>query len=239
MNWQQGWRRWVRNPQSAFWRRALLQIHLWVGLAAGLYVIMISVSGSAVVFRREVSRWLMPSDWNLGDRLPAGIRLMEWCVDLHDNLLAGSMGRIVNGVAAILVAALVISGAVLWWPGISRWRRSLIVPLPANTRRFSWHLHSALGFWGFVLLFGWAVTGVYFAFPQPFEALFNYLDTDPTTFERPGEAVLLTFIRLHFGRFGGLSIRILWVVLGLLPTVLLVTGFIVWWKRRSQAAARD
>jgi uncharacterized iron-regulated membrane protein len=49
----------------------------------------------------------------------------------------------------------------------------------------------------------------------------------------------LTFIRLHFGRFGGLSIRILWVILGLLPTVLFVTGFIVWWKRRSLAVDRE
>lgn len=232
MSLRRGWQRWVHNPQSALWRKALLKIHLWLGLITGLYVIMISLSGSAVVFRREWSRRFMPTDWQFGDQLPTAIRLMEWLVDLHDNLLAGPLGRTINGVCAMLVTVLVATGAVLWWPGRGRWRTSLIVPRPARTRRFSWHLHSALGFWGFVLLAGWAVTGIYFAFPDPFEGLLNFLDTDPTTYQRPGEEVLLTAIRLHFGRFGGLSVRILWVILGLLPAALFVTGFIVWWRRR-------
>lgn len=234
MAWARGWRRWTLNPQSAGWRKLLLQVHLWVGLFAGLYVVMISVSGSAVVFRRELSRWLMPRDRDFSDGLPLAMRLMEWCVDLHDNLLAGSTGRTVNGIAAMVVTVVVLTGAVLWWPGRGRWRRSLTVPRPSKSRRFIWHLHSALGFWSFVLMLGWAVTGIYFAFPQPFEALFNYLATDTESFERPGEEILLTFIRLHFGRFGGLSIRILWVLLGLIPAILFVTGFIVWWKRRGK-----
>ncbi|NNC65037.1 MAG: PepSY domain-containing protein, partial [Gammaproteobacteria bacterium] len=50
---------------------------------------------------------------------------------------------------------------------------------------------------------------------------------------RPGEEMLLTLIRWHFGRFGGLTIRVLWVILGLIPAAMFVTGFIVWWKRKS------
>jgi len=230
------WRRWVHNPQGAVWRKALFQVHLWGGLIAGLYIVVISVSGSAVVFRRELSRWLLPRDRDFSGGLPFPVRAMEWCVDLHDNLLAGSTGRFFNGIGAIAVTVLIVTGAVLWWPGRSRWRRSLIVPRPSRTRRFTWHLHSALGFWSFVLMLGWAVTGIYFAFPQPFEALFNALATDPAALERPGEDLLLTFIRLHFGRFGGLGIRITWVILGLLPAVLFVTGLIVWWKRTRPRA---
>ena len=84
------------------------------------------------------------------------------------------------------------------------------------------------------MMLGWALTGIYFAFPEPFEWFFNTFDSDPTDFERPGEGILLVFIDLHFGRFGGLSIRILWVILGLLPAALFLTGFIVWWKRMRQ-----
>ena len=87
----------------------------------GPYIVLISVSGSAVVFRREVSRWFMPSDHEFGDALPLAIRLMEWSVDFHDNLLAGSAGRMINGVAAMFVMLLLITGAVLWWPGKTRW----------------------------------------------------------------------------------------------------------------------
>ena len=42
---------------------------------------------------------------------------------------------------------------------------------------------------------------------------------------------MLLLIDWHFGRFGGLGVRILWVILGLLPAMLFCTGFAVWWKR--------
>lgn len=42
-------------------RRALLTLHQWVGLAAGLFLIVISVSGSALVFENEIDRALNPS----------------------------------------------------------------------------------------------------------------------------------------------------------------------------------
>jgi uncharacterized iron-regulated membrane protein len=234
MSWRNGWRRWIANPQSAPWRQTLLKVHLWTALAAGAYLVVISVSGSAVVFRREVSRSFIPENQGVGDSLPLIVRLTEWFVDLHDNLLAGGTGRVLNGVGGFVLMVLVLTGIVLWWPGKQRWRRSLIVPRPSRTRRFSWHLHSALGVWGFVLLFGWAATGIYFGFPEPFEATFNYL-SDGETYPRPGEAVLLELIRLHFGRFGGLGVRVSWVILGFIPVVLFVTGFIVWLKRRSRA----
>jgi len=232
-----GWRRWVWNPQSAQWRQALLKVHLWTGLASGLYIVVICVSGSAVVFRREVSRWFMPADHAFGDPLPRAIRLMEWFVDLHDNLLVGGTGRTLNGLGGFVLMLLVLTGIVLWLPGRTRWPRSLIVPRPSRTRRFIWHLHSALGFWSLFLLFGWAATGIYFGFPEPFESTFNALAGDSPDYPRPGEALLLLLIRMHFGRFGGLDVRITWVLLGLIPIVLLVTGIIVWWRRRAPLVA--
>ena len=228
------WQRWLHQPRSDPLRGALYQVHLWIGLATGLYVLVISLSGSAVVFRRELTRWLLPDGSVPENGYPLALIVLEWLVDLHDNLLAGTVGRDFNGLGAILVTIMVLTGAVIWWPGRGRWRRSLVVVPPSKTRRFSWHLHSAIGLWGFVLMLGWALTGIYFAFPEPFEWFFNTFDSDPTDFERPGEGILLVFIDLHFGRFGGLSIRILWVILGLLPAALFLTGFIVWWKRMRQ-----
>jgi len=35
-------------------RKALFQVHLWTGIGAGLYVLLISISGSAIVFRNEI-----------------------------------------------------------------------------------------------------------------------------------------------------------------------------------------
>src|SRR4029453_8914326 len=50
----------AQQPQGVWLRRALFQIHLWTGVGVGLYMLMISTTGSAVVFRRELSKALNP-----------------------------------------------------------------------------------------------------------------------------------------------------------------------------------
>src|SRR5207247_6718849 len=48
------WKQWLQQPQRVWLRRALFQIHLWTGLALGLYIVVLSVTGSALVYRREL-----------------------------------------------------------------------------------------------------------------------------------------------------------------------------------------
>ena len=50
--------RWLRQPQRVWLRRAIFQIHLWTGLAIGLYVVVLSLTGSVLVYRAEVNRFL-------------------------------------------------------------------------------------------------------------------------------------------------------------------------------------
>ena len=219
------WRRWVFLPQSVPFRKALFQLHLWLGIAIGLYVCMISVTGSAAVLYRD----LAVTPWAITHHDAS--RVLGWIVDLHENLLAGQLGREINGIAALVVVVLVLAGLAIWWPGQNRWRQSLVIYPPARTHRFCWHLHSAVGIWSIVLLVGWAITGVYFAFPELFEPAFAFSDSDPADIERPGAGLLQVLIRLHFGHFGGLGVQVLWIVLGLIPTLLFITGFVVWWKR--------
>ena len=54
------WQRWVRQPQKIWLRRALFQVHLWSGIALGLYILMISVTGSVLVYRNELYRAATP-----------------------------------------------------------------------------------------------------------------------------------------------------------------------------------
>lgn len=284
---------WVRQPQTVWLRRVLFQVHLWVGLAAGMYLLVISLSGSAVVFRRELSRSFLgptpvaitgprlpeatlrhailraypghqitqvqygarpdvaatvslqrpgPSEAverkvdpytgaDLGPAIPPGHYVLEWFVDLHDNLLAGRTGRTVNGIGGALLALLCLTGFVIWWPGSRSWRRRLIAKPGSNWRLFNWELHGAMGFWSLAILFLWAVTGVYFGFAEAISAFQDSIDPNEDDFERPGDAMIALLVRWHFGRFGGLGVRVLWVLLGLLPAVLFVTGGIMWWNR--------
>lgn len=55
------WQRWVRQPQKIWLRRALFQVHLWSGIAVGLYILMMSVTGSVLVYRNELYRAATPA----------------------------------------------------------------------------------------------------------------------------------------------------------------------------------
>jgi uncharacterized iron-regulated membrane protein len=54
------WQRWIRQPQTVWLRKAIFQLHLWSGIGLGLYVLMISVTGSVLVYRNELYRAATP-----------------------------------------------------------------------------------------------------------------------------------------------------------------------------------
>jgi uncharacterized iron-regulated membrane protein len=205
----EGAQRWLQHPETLWVHRAFFQIHLWVGAAVGLYVSVMSISGSIIVYRNELSRRFS----------------VEWLVKLHENLLSGSTGRVLNGLGAIFVTTLCLTGAVIWWPGIKHWRRSLTVNWRAHFARISWDLHSALGFWCFFFILLWGISGIYFSFPKIFNVLFLLDPADHFT-----DQGLFWLSELHFGRFGWFA-EALWTVLGLVPAVLAFTGVFICCRR--------
>jgi len=55
----------------------------------------------------------------------------------------------------------------------------------------------------------------------------------------PGERIEATFHPLHVGNFGGLTVKIMYVIIGLTPGLLAVTGFLLWWRRTRKANVRS
>ena len=296
------WQRLVRRPRTVFLRKACFQIHLWLGLALGLYVVLLSVTGSAIVFRREMDRAFRPvapaidrtarvrSEWelsadarraypgftvesvgivqrgsafrrislqrdgetidrvfnvytgeDLGDPFPMASRALLWVTTLHDDLLMtrNERGRFWNGVGSILTTVLCLTGAVVWWPGILNWRRGLWVKRRSRWPRFNFDLHSALGFWFFALIAIWAVSGIYLSFPAQFMTVVDWF-AGPQDHERPVDVALNWLARLHFGRWRSHTLKAVWVVAGLVPPAMFVTGAVMWWNRvgRKWRAAR-
>ena len=296
------WQRWVRQPRSVFLRKACFQVHLWLGL----YIVVLCVTGSALVFRREMSNSLLPvrpaidrtarvqsseelaavarreypgftvesvgdvqqrspvvemsllrdgetiqrvfnayTGEDLGDPFPRTLRAVFWVATLHDDLLMPQRerGRFWNGVGSILVTLLCVTGAVVWWPGIAGWRRSMSVKRPSTWPRFTFDLHSALGFWFFALIAMWAVSGIYLSLPTPFMTVVDWFAGPPENYEnyeRPVDVALNWLARLHFGRWRSHTLKVVWVVAGLVPPVMFVTGAVMWWNRvvRKPRAAR-
>jgi uncharacterized iron-regulated membrane protein len=46
----------LHRPQTVLLRRALFQVHLWIGVLAGLYVFVVCATGAALVFRIDMQR---------------------------------------------------------------------------------------------------------------------------------------------------------------------------------------
>jgi uncharacterized iron-regulated membrane protein len=326
--------RWLRRPKGLWLRKALFQVHLWTGISLGLYVLVISITGSAIVFRNELYNSLWPSPrmvaisgprltheqlrdaarrahpryrvtwiWDarqsgqppnqaveiwldrdghkkqrlfdpytgqdLGESRPYSIQFLAWLADLHIHLLAGERGRIINGVGAIFVVLLSLTGAVLWWPGSESWRSALAIRRGANWKRFNWELHTAIGLWTLPIVLVFGFVGIYAGFPRPFQVLvnkiapldvyrlepeasvrvpINFIPVDAATpvprprFIRPklstGDKIIRWFSYLHFGNFGGWPSKTLWVVIGLAPAFLFITGVLMWWNRVLSPSAR-
>jgi uncharacterized iron-regulated membrane protein len=186
---------------------------------------------------------------DLGNSFTTGFWLVSELLDLHDNLLAESTGRIVNGAGAAAMLTLTLTGISIWWPGIRTWRRSLILSRAAGWKRLNWQLHSMIGFWtvGFILLFG--LSGLYLCIPERFQELADWLEP-PTAANvglRIGDSVTYWLAYLHFGRINGIGIpcsgpgvcdqttKAIWAVFGLVPAVMFVTGAIMWWNRVLRA----
>ena len=288
------WTQWTRQPQRLWIRRALFQVHLWTGIGVGVYILLVSISGSVLVYRNELSRAATPDPLmvatagvrlsadelkaaatraypsytvdrvflvdnpnqavavslslggdkkerlfdpytgrDLGSSIAQGILFLSWLLDLHDNLLFGPTGRLVNGMGAVCLLVLAFTGAAIWWPGSRLWRRSLTPHRKVGWRRLTWDLHSALGFWSlpFVLLF--VVTGAYLCDPDPFQALADRIEpmTPANAGFRTVDTVTYWLAYSHFGRFGGWSTKLIWATLGMVPAVLFITGAVMWWNR--------
>jgi uncharacterized iron-regulated membrane protein len=288
------WQRWMRQPQSFWIRKALFQIHLWTGIGVGLYILVISVTGSAVVYSGELYRWATPprlvivaaglpmtddhlraaaeraypgyrvtklykfsgqnapveialegggtprlrlfdpyTGKDLRDSVPFRIRLVAGLVDLHANLLAGTTGRVLNGIGGLLCIVLGLTGVIVWWPGVSKWRRRLTLHRRVGWKRFNWDLHSTVGCWSFVFMLLFGVTGVYLSFPEAITHAFDRIEpqTDANLGTRSVDRVLYWLAYLHFGRFGGWKTSIPWIIFGLAPAMLFVTSVVMWWNR--------
>lgn len=155
---------------------------------------------------------------------------VAWIADLHVNLLNGERGRVVNGLAAVLFTIVAATGLIVWWPGIKSWRRSMTVQWKSNWKRFNWDLHSGIGIWTVLFVLMWGGTGIVVSFPSIYYDLVNYISPSANGVHEVADVVFRWLARIHFGNFWW-PVKVLWVLIGLAPAFLFVTGTLMWWNR--------
>lgn len=198
-------------------KKLLFLFHFYSGLAAGFFLLCISLSGAVIAFEPELNRLFHPGltnappsgaalnwdqvrtrvevqipGWKLvrfyfPDRpdQSAYVRLRNvvthrihhvyvnqytgevlgstedgnnWILkvhDLHVNFLSGKIGNTIVVASTCILMVLSLSGIVLWWP-----RRIYRFRLTDTPVRLNRDLHMSIGFWTFVMMFSFAITGL-------------------------------------------------------------------------------
>jgi uncharacterized iron-regulated membrane protein len=99
--------------------------------------------------------------------------VLEALADLHHNMFNGKTGRAANGIGALCLFALAVTGMIVWWRGIKDWATGFRFSFKGNFRRVNWNMHSAVGVWALPFLLIWSISGFYFGFTAFFEKSLN------------------------------------------------------------------
>lgn len=235
-------------------RRALFQVHLWLGVALGIYLCVMSLSGAALLFRIELQRAEFPHLLE-----PSSPTAIVDAADIVGNLRIAYVRGDVVGVDAPTTARPVYLGYVSDHEGFHTVLAdpatgNVLGKLPDRSAIGTLqNLHHNLlsgptgelvnGFGALCLLLQ-----ILFSPQRPTPAFTTDLTTvfldqysgkilPPPAHQRSiGDRILQWVGPLHVGNFGGWPIRTLWLIVGLAPTVLFITGFLTWWRRVARPA---
>ena len=179
---------------------------------------------------KRISRLFNPyTGADLGDPLSPMESVVDWLVDFHANLLSGTTGRLwkwnwfdcCNADFANRTRVVVAGSEEL----AAQHRHQL------ESKVSTIQLDRAQCDRVLVLAYCCADVGALAVSTSDFPSV---------VFGALGDSQFMTWlVRLHFGRFGRLRkvswfywpLSTLWVVLGLIPVVIAITGFLMWWNR--------
>ncbi|MCP5139107.1 MAG: PepSY domain-containing protein [Chromatiales bacterium] len=228
-----------------------LALHKWVALTIGVWIILNGLSGSILVFQRELEAAINPHLYRTDQAITGTINLdaMEqavkaafpdyWIVMVdrdnlvaneafrfqiarngeaasyftnlevfidpatteilgsrpyftfikavkmfHFELLGGRTTKVVMGFMGLAFLAMMLAGAVLWWPGRKKLLRSLRFKTTSQTPRLIRDIHTVFGVYFLVVLLMVCVTGLVVIFPQQSATILGVF-TDATATARP------------------------------------------------------
>jgi uncharacterized iron-regulated membrane protein len=97
MNW---WQQWLELPHKPRLHNAVFQIHFWIGAIAAMYLAFMSLTGSIIVYRNELSRWTS----------------VDWIVKLHSLLLSSPFASSFISIRFFFILLWGVSGIYFAFP---------------------------------------------------------------------------------------------------------------------------
>lgn len=96
---------------------------------------------------------------------------MQWLFELHAKLLLGETGMFLNGFVGLAVVVMSLTGLIVWWPGLPRWRFGFTFQRGARWQRQNYDWHKLIGFYSSAAVLLIAITGMYFSFPALYRSI--------------------------------------------------------------------
>ncbi len=158
---------------------------------------------------------------DLGSAYPVTVKALNLMKRFHEDLFIGTVGRAANLAGGLILTALAVTGAAIWWPGKHRWRRHLMIRPHSRGKRLAWEAHSAVGFWSMPFQLMWGITG--------FQIVLNSMGISA---QNPRWIELA--YKFHFGTFHVQFLTGAWSVAALTVPMLAITGLRMWWARSAK-----
>jgi uncharacterized iron-regulated membrane protein len=148
---------------------------------------------------------------DLGPAQPASLRILATVRQLHTNLIAGTPGRLINGLGSVMLLLLATSAVVSW---IFRRVEPPRSPPPKDAIS---SFHRRVGIWMIPFAALWGLTGI--------------ILTGPVLF---GDRTVEWAYALHAGVGGGWAAKALLAACALLTSILLLVGAWMWWHKAAK-----
>jgi uncharacterized iron-regulated membrane protein len=100
------------------------------------------------------------------DSPPPRSRFMEIVNELHVSLLGGTVGTWIVSISTGLVVPILLTGVLLWWPGLWKMARGFRVRTRRTAYILNFDLHQVGGIVAFPLLLAMTLSGLVLAFPD-------------------------------------------------------------------------
>lgn len=133
-------------------RSAIFWVHVAVGAAAGLVVLIMSVTGVALTYEKQMLEWADRGAWTAPSQVDASPLPPETLLARVTEAQPGTAptgitlratGKMITGAANLGFLFLVVSGLYLWFPRVWTWLQFKNVlwfrgGLAAKARHFNW-----------------------------------------------------------------------------------------------------
>jgi uncharacterized iron-regulated membrane protein len=205
--WWQGLRRWILGLKVGWrlsWKRINWDLHSATGIYTFCFAALWGLTGAYFAFpdaTRAAVGWFLP--------VYPSVRALRTAKPKADATTKGPTLRLDTLASAASAAAPGTRVTMILFPEApSLPARVLVMPedVPASAHHFR---------------------GEVFVDRTSAKIVRTSLYQDATS----GDVLIRWIVPLHFGTFGGLPIKLLWLFLGLTPGLLAVTGTLLWWNR--------